>query len=157
MQPQQGKQRPILRYAALAPVFVAALIYQVRFTVGKFPWWFGQHDIVAYPFLIVSDPAVRQLVIYSLSRVPDLKNGEPVLAIDGRPLTGTAVFGEALNRHRPGDLLSVTVEESTKSGRSERVVRVPLQAARMPSSALGQVAVLLLLAILPMFCLILGF
>jgi phosphoserine phosphatase RsbU/P len=149
-------KRPIARYAALVLLALAALVYQVRYTMYRFPNWFGKHDTAGYPFLILPDGTGR-LITYLIQPVHGIGNGEPVLAVDGRPLTGTAVFGEAVKLHRPGDLMSVTLEERTASGAvGQRTIRVRLPSGT-PLFWLSSFFALLLLVILPAFCLALGF
>jgi sigma-B regulation protein RsbU (phosphoserine phosphatase) len=151
-------KRPIPQYTALALLLVAALVYQVRSTMYRYPAWFGERDVVAYPFVVLPDDERPQLVTYLIQPVPGLQNREPILAIDGKPLTGTAVFGDAIRRHRPGDLLQVTVLEKTKSGRAvQRVVEVPLKKSEAAIFWVPRFAALLLFVILPVFCLVLGF
>src|SRR6201996_264287 len=149
-------KRPIARYAALVLLALAALTYQVRFTMYRFPNWFGNRNTAGYPFLILPDNSGR-LVTYLIQPVPGMRNDEAVLAVDGKPLTGTAVFAEAVQRHRPGDLLSVTLEEKTASGAvGPRVLKVRLPSGT-PLFWLSSFVAVLLLVILPVFCLVLGF
>ena len=153
-------KRPIWQYTALTLLLIAALVYQVRATQFQYPSWFGEHDPLTYPFGVLPDTHRPQLVAYFLDPSSGLQNGEPVLAIDGKPLTGTAVFGEALKRHRPGDRLRVTVLETTKSGATvQRVVQVPLERAPAHGSRFGAplFASLLLLVVMPALCFALGF
>ncbi|HTU45527.1 MAG TPA: SpoIIE family protein phosphatase [Bryobacteraceae bacterium] len=151
-------ERPILQYGTLAVLLAAALVFHVRSTMYRYPTWFGEHEMVAYPFVVLPDDERPELVTYLIQPIPGLQNREPILAIDGKPLTGTAVFGDALRRHKPGDLLQVTVLEQTKSGNTvQRVVEVPLKKAEGSVFWVPRFAALLLFVILPAFCLALGF
>ncbi|HEX3684685.1 MAG TPA: SpoIIE family protein phosphatase [Bryobacteraceae bacterium] len=153
-------KRPIWQYTALTLLLIAALVYQVQATRFQYPAWFGEHDVIAYPFGLLPDNQRPQLVAYFIEPASGLQNGEPVVAIDGKPLTGTAVFGEALKRHRPGERLQVTVLETTKSGGTvQRVLQVPLGRAPVHRSRFGAplFASLLLFVAMPAVCLALGF
>ncbi len=141
-------------YAALALVLAAALVYQVRYTAYYFPAWFGK-TVVQYPFFIFRDQSEPGFTLYLLPHTPSpgLQNGERVLAVDGKPLTGSAVFGEALAKHRPGELLRATVIPRTPSGpMAARTVAVRLTRAGGQVTVIG----LLLFIILPAFCFVLG-
>lgn len=148
--------RPILQYTALVLLLAAALVYQVRFIMARYPNWFGR-DVAGYPFFVIPDSEKPRLVAFLMQPIAGMQNGEQVLAVDDKPLTGTAVFAETLKHHRGGDFLKVRLEDDTKSGRVERVAQVPLEKARSPRSWLAWVIVLLLFLILPVFCLALGF
>ncbi len=148
---------PIARYLALVCLLVIAIIYQVRYTEYRFPNWFGK-QAVDYPFFLVPDdnqPGYHLYVPSNAPRVPGIENGEELLAIDGKPVTGTAIFGNAIAHSWPGDSLRVTVRASNGS---TRTVTIPLGADKPPSfSSLGFWLQLFLYFLFPWFCVVLGF
>src|ERR1700682_3966631 len=101
-------KRPIFKYTSRALLLVAALVYQVRYTMYRYPSWFGEQNVVAYPFVVLPDNKRPRLITYLIQPVPGISDKKPILEVDGKPLTGTAVFADALKHHRPGDLLQVT-------------------------------------------------
>src|SRR3954447_1508857 len=94
-----------IHYFALAVLLVAAGTYQVRYTLERMPAWFSKDWVAAFPFLVVPDSRASQFTVYLLpgGSAAGLRNGQVVSAINGKPLKGTAVFGDALRSAGPGD------------------------------------------------------
>jgi phosphoserine phosphatase RsbU/P len=150
--------RPIARYVALGTLFIAAVAYQVRFLKWEFPGWFGQWTAAAWPFSFVhTSPPTRAITIGFLSpeaKQARLQEGDILLAVNGRPLTGTAVYGEEMAEAHAGDLLSVTVRtRDSQSPGSERTVALALEPKRQGDLTVG----LTLFVAMPAFCILLGF
>ena len=57
-----------------------------------------------------------------LGNVPIILGGDLIVAIDGQPVTDTADISSILERHQPGDTVSVTFYR----GRRKRTVQVQL-------------------------------
>ncbi len=140
---------------------LGALIYHVRYTEYRYPAWFHKTNIVQYPFLLLPENGQLGFRIFAFHGVPllGLQNADRVLALNGTPVTGTAVFGEEMNKARPGDSLRVTVQPNdTSDPAAQKTVSVPLaRAAPQNAISIAQILNLLLLVIMPWFCLLLGF
>ena len=151
--------RPIASYVALGAVFIAAVAYQVRFLKWQFPGWFGQGDAAAWPFVLFVQPSppTSAIVVGFLSpgaKHAGLREGDNLLAVNGRPLRGTAVYGEEMAKAHAGDLLGVTVRAGdSQSPGSERSVALVLEAKRQVALAVA----LTLFVAMPAFCILLGF
>lgn len=144
--------RQRIHYIALAVLLIVAVTYQVRNTVYRFPALLPNNTVVGLPFFVFPDSSAPQFTLYLSDPIAGLRDGQIVSAIDGKPLTGNAVFGEALRHAHPGDSLLVT----TKPG--PRVVKVPWARAFHRSNDLFSVLLrVLLLAALPWVCVFLGF
>lgn len=91
--------RPIASYVALGALFIAAVAYQVRFLKWQFPTWFGHGDAAAWPFFFFvrtspPPPAIAVGFLSTKAKQAGLREGDILLAVNGRPLRGTAVYGE---------------------------------------------------------------
>jgi hypothetical protein len=101
-------KRPTLHYVALSALFVCAVTYQVPVAEYRFPRWFHRTNAVEGPFY--PDVGPEGVSVHFLSgeaREAGLKDGDRLVAVNGRPLTGTAVYGEALARARPGEVMAL--------------------------------------------------
>jgi len=83
-----------------------------------------------------------------------VRAGDRVVAVAGRPLTGSAVLARALAVARPGDTVSLTLEREG----AEIVVPVTLAASRSAPPGLGEVALTVTLGLaMPVVCVLVGF
>ena len=149
---------PIASSVALGALFIAAVAYQVLFLAWEFPSSFGRGAAAAWPFSFVqTSPPTQAITVGFLSpeaRQAGLKEGDVLLAVNGRPLTGTAVYGEEMAQAHAGDLLSVTVRaRSSQSRASERTVALALEPKRLRDLPVE----LTLFVAMPAFCISLGF
>src|SRR5258708_22223363 len=81
------------------------------------------------------------------------RDGDELIAVQGRSVYGIAVFGQALAKARPGDVLQVGLR--SREGdlpQAERAVHVTLRAHEW-----GDVLSLIFFVMMPFFCLLLGF
>ncbi len=151
--------RPIASYVALGALFIAAVAYQVRFLKWQFPGWFGQGDAAAWPFFffVQTSPPMPAIAVGFLSpeaKQAGLQEGDILLAVNGRPLRGTAVYGEEMAKVHAGDLLRVAVRAWDRPSRgSGRSVALVLEAKRQADLTVG----LTLFVVMPAFCILLGF
>ena len=142
-------KRPIINYAALAMLMAASIVYQFRFVEYNFPRWFSHNHAVVAPFFA---QAGASGIVITLPR-PDatsagLKNGDILEMVNGRVVTGTAVYGQTLFEAYPGDLLKLTVRSSNAQPRE---VEIPLHHLG------GQANVVIPLYVaMPILCLLLG-
>lgn len=144
-------------YVALAVVLVAASIYLARFTYFAFPGLFGAYP-AGEPFIVedTDQPGAIARIFFLEPEALEagLKQGDFLLAVDGQPLKGPAVFGEAVRQHRPGDRLALKVRSSGPNGNTtERAVALGLASY---TRFLG-ILPFFYLYLSPYFCFLLGF
>ncbi len=146
---------PILQYLALALLFALASAYQIRSSIYAFPNYF--HVKVAdYPFTPDYEkgcPVLR--FVGGPARAAGLRNNDILLSVNGRPLTGLAVFGEAIRNTKPGDTLTVQFQHPGET--APRSASVQLQQATAPLVSLPAASLLAMKLLVPTFCILLGF
>ena len=136
---------PILRYICLAALLLAALLYQVRVAVDILPG-----EKVNVPSI---EPATASASLETVSPEAEkagLHRGDVLLAINGKPYTGTAVLAGALAQARPGQNVYVTVRSAT----GEHTVALPATAGQDRIS--DMVLNILVGIVMPTVCLLLG-
>jgi sigma-B regulation protein RsbU (phosphoserine phosphatase) len=151
----RAKKPPILQYVCLAIVLAAACAYQGRAILYAFPnylhvcapqWPFVPGYSHGQPHVDFVVPAARRAGV---------KEGDILVAVNGRPLTGLAVFGEAMRLAKPGDVL--TVEVLSPGETAPRSASVPLEQQPSPRVAWAVITLLGVKAVMPLFCILLGF
>jgi phosphoserine phosphatase RsbU/P len=148
-------QRPVAQYVALAVLFITAIAYEVRFTEYQFPSWFGRPNAAGWPFLVgVSSNDMTIDFLTPEAKGAGLRAGETLVAVNRKPVTGTAVYGEIIAHARADDQLAVTVRSKGEPANAERTILLTLEERGPQRTPL--VAVTLLL-VMPVFCLLLGF
>jgi phosphoserine phosphatase RsbU/P len=151
----QAKNPPILQYVCLALLFALASAYQVRSALYSFPGYFHR-QAAANPFVpnYAKGRPVAQFVGASAQRV-GVKKGDILLAINGRPFRGLAVFGEAIRLAKPGDAL--TVEVLTPGDTAPRSATILLEPVASPSFNWTGASILAVKLVMPTFCILMGF
>jgi hypothetical protein len=151
----RAKNPPILQYVCLALLFALASAYQIRSTMFAFPSYFRLKP-AAYPFTPNYDKgrAVLQFVSEP-ARQAGLQNGDILLAVNGRPLTGLAVFGEAIRTAKPGDTLNVQFLH--RGGTIPLSTAITLVQATAHPFSLPAASILIVKLLIPTFCMLLGF
>src|SRR5579863_4376825 len=94
---------PILRYICLAALLLGVLLYQARVAIDILP---GQK--VSVPSI---EPATASASLETVSPEAEkagLRRGDVLLAINGKPYTGTVVLGMAIARALPRQNLYLT-------------------------------------------------
>ncbi|HEY0703753.1 MAG TPA: SpoIIE family protein phosphatase [Candidatus Acidoferrales bacterium] len=149
------KKPPILQYLCLGIVFAAACLYQARAAAFAFPYYLGLPavDWPFYPDYVKGQPVLESA--NSAAQHAGAKDGDILLAVNGQPLTGLSVYGEAMRRARPGDVLTANVRSPGDA--AQRNVSIVLQPVLKPTSAFGKITLLLIKFLMPAFCLLLGF
>jgi len=149
------KKPPILQYVCLALLFALASAYQIRSAMYAFPNYFHL-KVAAYPFVpeYVNGRPVLQFVTKSAWQA-GLQNNDILLAVNGRPLTGLAVFGEAIRTTKPGETLTVQVLRPGET--APRSASIQLEQATAPPISLPAASLLALKLVVPTFCILLGF
>ena len=148
------QQRPMAQYVALAVLFIMAIAYQVLYTKHQFPAWFIHPNAADWPFLVGVSNDLSIDYLRPEAKAADLRAGETLVAVNGKPVTGTAVYGEIIAHARAGDQLEVTVRAKGEPASAERTISLKLE-GRTPQRR-PAVAVMLLV-VMPVFCLLLGF
>jgi phosphoserine phosphatase RsbU/P len=149
------RKAPVLQYVCLALLFALASAYQIRSTLTSFPDYFHL-KVADYPFVpsYVHGRPLTQFVGPDAWRA-GVRENDILLAVNGRPLTGLAVFGEALRHAKPGDTL--TVEVLTRGKTRSHIAVIPLEQATSPRVAWATVSLLALKLVVPIFCILVGF
>ena len=149
-----AKRIPLVHYALLAALAVFAFSYEIRLTYQNFPEWFGRTDAPTRPFF-AENTGTEPITISFLTdeaKAAGLKSGDQLVAVNGKPVVGTAVFGEAMHRARAGDVLEVTV----RHGGQLRTAAVTLRGGRHHDVLWLLISVLLIVAV-PLLSLGTGF
>ena len=149
------KKLATLQHVCLAILFVLVCAYQVRAMLYYFPEMF-HHQAVGWPFTpayTAGEP--HATFVFPSGLDAGIKEGDILVAINGRPFTATAVYGEAIAHAAAGDALQVTVRSPGEA--AARTANVTLQPHKLFLSSAGIVMVVTLKIVLPIFCILLGF
>ena len=151
----RAKNPPVLQYICLALLFAIASGYQIRSAMFAFPNYFHL-KAAAYPFVPVYENGRPALQFVTRSaRQAGVQNNDILLTVNGRPLTGIAVFGEAIHTAKPGDAL--TVQFLRPGETAPRSAAIQLEQAAAPPISLPAASLLALKLVVPTFCILLGF
>ncbi len=139
--------RFVARYILLALLFAVAVFYQIgtaRSLLGRVP--------VDYP--VFAPSLTSPVLIFADSRAlaAGLHKGDILVAINGRPCTGSIVYWEETLNAVPGKPLAVTVKSPAPDA-NERTVLLPVNRSWMGESTL----LIPILMVMPVFFLLLGF
>jgi sigma-B regulation protein RsbU (phosphoserine phosphatase) len=149
------------RYLLLALLFLGAAGYYLRAMEFRFPYWFhlqknDEPFYLAEPGLANPAQPHRATFLRTQTIQAGLKDGDIVLSVNGKQLTGTRVYGEEVARSRPGDSMLVTVLRRQQNAPPETMsFSVPLHAFTWNWKT--EISFGALMAVLPFFCVLLGF
>src|SRR6202166_1635019 len=151
----RAKNPPILQYVGLALLCALASVYQIRAVMFAFPNYFHL-KVAAFPFTPNYEKGrpVLQFVTNS-ARQYGVRNNDILLAVNGRPLTGLAVFGEAIRTAKPGETL--TVQYLRPGETVPRSATIPAEQATAHPISLSAASLLAVKLVVPTFCILLGF
>ena len=99
---------PTIRYICLAALLLAVLLYQLRVAIDILPG-----EKVSVPSI---EPATASASLETVSPEAEkagLHRGDLLLAINGKPYTGTVLLGMAIAHALPGQNIYVTVRSGT--------------------------------------------
>jgi phosphoserine phosphatase RsbU/P len=154
------RSRPVARYILWALALIAVVAYQFRATEERFPRWFAIHRHAGWPFLAVPDDSkgtiaakVPQLIIVALQPnaiAAGLTERDVLLQVNGRSVTGVAVYGDAIARARPGDTLDIQVRSNQRTRNVSLRLGPGWQSTILVVELIGGLFV-------PVFCILLGF
>ena len=151
----RAKNPPILQYICLAVLFAVAAGYQTRCMLYSFPDYFHLR-VAANPFY--ADYSNGKPIVQFVSppaQHTGIKENDILVALNGHPLTGLAVFGEALRLAKPGDSLSVEV--LTPGDSASRTATFTLWEVTSPDVGWAAISLLSIKLVMPTFCILLGF
>jgi sigma-B regulation protein RsbU (phosphoserine phosphatase) len=135
----------MLRYICLAAVFAGVLLYQVRLALD-----ISQAEKVDVPFIAPATASASLETVSPGAERAGLHRGDVLLAINGKPYTGTAVLENAVAQARPGQNVYVSVRSAT----GVHTVALP---ATQGQSRIPKIVLDVLLEIaMPTVCLLLG-
>lgn len=139
----------LVQYVLLAIISAAAILYHVR--LAKDVLHVAKVDVPSFS----TKPASAELDAVSPdAEAAGLHRGEVLVAINGRPYTGTAVLVEESSKATPGSSLAVTVRSSKAGAATERTVQIPVTSRKSRALSLG--IDLIVGFALPIFCVPLG-
>jgi len=146
------KKQPTLPYLFLTILFTAACAYLVRATIYSFPDYLHV-QAVQWPFIPLYSHGKSLAEFVRRDAVSaGVQENDVIVAVNGHPFTGLAVFGEAMRLATPGDTVTVTVV--SPSGGTPRTAVIPLV---LQTSTGGATLILLLMKVaMPLFCVLLG-
>jgi phosphoserine phosphatase RsbU/P len=148
------KKPPTLQYICLAILFALVCAYQVRAMLYDFPEMF--HRGAGWPFVPAYNAGEPHLnFVQPDARDAGIKANDVLVAVNGRPVTGTSVFGEAIARAKTGDSMQVTVR--TPGDATPRNVNLTIQPHDLDLSSAVTVTGVMLKIVLPVFCILLAF
>src|SRR5215472_5761163 len=99
------QKSPLVQYVLLGILFAVVCAYQTRATIASFPE-FLEKGSADWPFLLgYSHGQPTAVFVRPEARAAGVHEGDVVTQVNGRPLTGKAVFGEATRMAKPGDQL----------------------------------------------------
>jgi sigma-B regulation protein RsbU (phosphoserine phosphatase) len=153
------RSRPTAQYVIIAVLFAIAFAYQLRTVEARFPHWFGQWDRAKWPFLLQPDdraPSFKIEFLQPNALQAGLREGDTLVAINDRPVRGSAVLGEAVSHARSGDRLKVVV--LSEGAMVEKYLTLgPTKAGSLAGSVPHRIVTLVGAVVMPFFCLLLGF
>lgn len=149
------KSPPVVQYVGLALLFALAATYHVRAVMYAFPNYFHL-TTVGFPFQLIYEKG-RPVLTFATqpAQAAGLRDGDVLISINDRPLTGLAIFGEAMRLAKPGDIVTVATERPAGTGLHRVALR--LEAARAPSLSLAFASIFAIKLVVPTFALLLGF
>jgi phosphoserine phosphatase RsbU/P len=120
----------------------------------SFPDYF-QTQAVAWPFVpsYVHGRPHAEFVSESAAKA-GVNENDVIVSVNGQPLTGLAVFGEAMREGKPGDSLQVTVRSTPDH--IAHTASIALELRRSPTSVWALLFLFCIKVFMPVLCLLLG-
>ncbi|MGB9123294.1 MAG: SpoIIE family protein phosphatase [Candidatus Angelobacter sp.] len=143
-------KRPIFRYSVLAFLFIATILYEVRYTRDII---LGESTDIASVIPETGSNRVR-FAAPEAARA-GIHVGDLLVAVNGVPYTGTGVLGGAFAHARPGIPIVLTIVSGDPAKPGQGTVSLPVSHVPVPFWALARDLVLFFL--LPGVSLLLGF
>ena len=148
------QKSPLVQYILLGVLFAVACAYQARATIASFPG-FLEKGSAAWPFLVgYSHGQPTAVFVRPEARAAGVHEGDAVTRVNGRPLTGKAVFGEATRMAKPGDQLRVTVRNPDSAAEWDATIRLGAASEQLNWA---WALVVMLKVVMPVFSIALAF
>jgi phosphoserine phosphatase RsbU/P len=148
-----AKKQPILLYICLAILTALACAYLVRATIYFFPDYLHV-EAAEWPFVpIYTHGQPRTEFVRASGDATGIKENDTIVAVNGHPFTGLAVFGEAMRLAKPGDQVSFTLLSPPDTTPHPTTVTIRRQTS--PGSA-AVIILLFMKVLMPFFCTFLG-
>ncbi|MGB7925830.1 MAG: SpoIIE family protein phosphatase [Pyrinomonadaceae bacterium] len=144
-------------YIPLVALFVVATAYHLSSSVDIVRVLLYSTEQARAPFELQEVSAVIAEV-QPEAEGAGLHTGDRLLSVDGQTYRGSAALDESLDKARPGDTLTVVVRHAETEGAAEQTSTIPLAALRTSPHDIGEWVIrIVLLLLMPLFCLALGF
>jgi sigma-B regulation protein RsbU (phosphoserine phosphatase) len=173
MSPPARPKRPFLQYVALALLFSVMAVYQYNSIHFRQPNWFGESPVYRLFIVLPAStlnhrPAGAVAFLSPSAHQAGMTYDDVVVAMNGRPLTGKAVYGEEMKKTVPGANLDVTVRrpqpahansaEAAKQWRTGARIETTLHVLRPLTDAQSSTNFLqtMIVTIMPMLVVLLG-
>jgi sigma-B regulation protein RsbU (phosphoserine phosphatase) len=114
-------KRPAFLYSLLAGLFVISLLYQIRYLPDLF-----HRETLHFPFFFVDAGSDTINFVTPEAASFGIRNGDHLLAVNGTPLTGTGVLGQAFAKARAGVPLVLTIVPKDASLGEQRSIDLPV-------------------------------
>ena len=148
---QNRSWRRYRNYTFLIPLFAAALLYQITYSVTAFNEVLHGATISDFPF------DTDNGTVDSLSKDAEkagLRPGDQILTVDGRELKNSKILVQQIRQHKPKELLTLTVIPKGQSG--TKTLRVPVRAAGAKSAMAWDLVFTGVLIAMALFCVLVG-
>jgi sigma-B regulation protein RsbU (phosphoserine phosphatase) len=146
-------------YLLLLVLFAIAATLQLRYTISVARYLILQPEGTSAPFYRYGDGQGIKTLKPEAERA-GLQQGDRIVAINGKPFTGDAVWIDAFRNTVPGQTMTFTVERNQpgQAAPERKSFDVSLTKAEKSINRLTELAVLIFFGVLmPNFCLLLGF
>ncbi len=139
----------IFRYVLLACLFAASVSYQVTLTILILRQGAGD-----FPAFSASPGSAAIAEVEPRAAAAGLHKGDILVAVNGRPYTGSSVLWEEAAKAPPGSTMKVTVRSPAANG-AQRTVYIPTMASQHWAAL--KAAFVAISVVMPVFCIALGF
>jgi hypothetical protein len=101
-------RRPVFQYACLLAVLAVTLVYQVRALKYQLPHLFPRASQILSLSAERNGLEVSSTYTAAVRRA-GVRDGDILVALNGKPLTGIGMFGQTVARAHPGEKLLLTI------------------------------------------------
>jgi sigma-B regulation protein RsbU (phosphoserine phosphatase) len=148
-----------LQYVCLAVLFLITCAFQIRAIEFTFPGLFGQHP-AAWPVIPDYRGGIAVMGFVSAPAAnAGIKDGDQMISVNSRPLTGLGVWGDEISNAKPGSQMSIGYRSQRDP--TDRLATFTLEPDRFGGGSGATVGDILVIGtiklVLPVFCLLVGF
>jgi len=140
---------PLIQYVLLAIICLMAVLYHVRLAQDVL-----HGEKVDVPYFAPQTASASLERVTPAAAAAGLQSGDILVAINGRPYTGTAILAEESAKAQPGTSLAVTVRSPKPGAPEEHALQLPVTSSKARATAVG--TDILIGFALPVFCILLG-